>query len=197
MIDRHLVQQMDKALSLRAERRIDDTNEQALLAFLLHSNEAHHMAEIVDRSYWFRSKPVWGGEAIEGHNCWITPKGGIFSVCYSGHSRFASIAMGFECSLLERAGWLHVSASTAWQHYDRYSSAQLRVVEEYGMRLADARQHSAGRLADDAKNANLRGLEFRQRDGWDWRTGVVREDYPTLSDARLVRELVRDNTIAY
>lgn len=192
MIDRHLMEQMDNALSMRAGRGLA-TNEQALLAFLQYGAGAGARHVLTDGAYFLPEPVSWCGNLP---SCWLNPKGGVFTVPYAGHSEFAS-CMGINDHLLNRAGWVHISDGLADDYYGRWTNAQRVVIERYGFSHNDATMYANSRLADDAKDARLRGLEFRQRDGWDWRTDVVREDYPDKDDVRLVRELVRENTIAY
>lgn len=173
MIDRHLVQQMDKALSLRANKNLP-TNEQALLAYMKHSPKAGDEYVIGHRE-WFLPEPMWGGETYQGACCWLTPKGGMFSVDYGDHSEFACEALAIRCSELERGGWLHVSGGKAYVYFGRVTPAQQKVMDQHAMLWHDARGYVSGRMADDAKTEAMRGLEFRQRDGWDWRTDAVQD----------------------
>lgn len=192
MIDRHIMQQMDNVLSMREGKGMR-TNEQALFAFIQFGKDADVLGVLACAEY-FLPEPVDYGSY--GPSCWINPKGGFYTVEYGGHSSFA-YKLGIADHLLNRAGWIHASDGRADDYYGRWTPAQRKVVERYNLTPHDCSAWARSRLADEAKEANLRGLEFRHRDGWDWRTDVTVADFPDKDDFRRIDQLVRENTIAY
>lgn len=180
-MDRHLIAKMDEALSRRAARGIPDTNEQALLAYLQCGKVDAYWQDVAANFSYFRTAPI--ASSSYAASCWITPRGGMFSVPYSGHSQFANDALEYGCPILERGGWLHVSDGKAHFYYDRYTAAQHKTMTKWGIIENDCRAYATARLADDGKDGRMRGLEFRDRADFDWRSDMQRPDLPPVGVA--------------
>jgi len=93
-------------------------------------------------------------------SAWIGPDGQWFHVKDCGHYE-AARAMGESCGTLERAGWVHLSWSSAYLAVGRPTAAQLVRLEECAARWLEegARRHAQGRDVFDVEACE----EYAQR----------------------------------
>lgn len=87
-------------------------HRQAAALFIKHMDMTdEHRAKLLDPA-WFTD---WSPETSnEGVSCWISRKGMIFPIGYADHVNFAYlIGLDGRTSVLERAGWIHVSGGRA------------------------------------------------------------------------------------
>jgi len=63
---------------------------------------------------WFADYTGTSESGGDGVSCWISRKGMVFMIQYAGHSSFAElIGLDGRTTVLERAGWIHVSGGRA------------------------------------------------------------------------------------
>lgn len=100
----HLFQQMEayegKGLNMQAVRIV-----------LEHARDP---MDGLGRPAFFREVPhLCNNEHHQCASCWITPKGFIWNIRYSGHSAFIRGVLGLDYHAIEAAGWIHVSGGAA------------------------------------------------------------------------------------
>lgn len=112
----HLRNVMAHIMQVRQEKGYT-TNQRALRLWIEHARYPFRSVDgqqMVLSEAWFVETPV--KYAGENPSCWISPSGMVWGIGYAHHYSFAKAAIGEDQQELEKFGWLHVSANTAYQY---------------------------------------------------------------------------------